>query len=77
MVGTVFGAVFGLALVASGLAADMLGRKRVLVAGTLLFSVGILGSGFAVAFGFFMYASLVWLFKRDYIADGEPQGGRR
>ncbi len=51
MVGTVFGAVFGLALVASGLAADMLGRKRVLVAGTLLFSVGILGSGFAKGIG--------------------------
>ena len=46
-VGTVFGAVFGLALMASGLAADLLGRKRVLVAGTILFSVGILGSGFA------------------------------
>ena len=50
-VGTVFGAVFGLALVASGLAADLLGRKRVLVAGTLLFSVGILGSGFAKGIG--------------------------
>lgn len=50
-VGTVFGAVFGLALVASGLAADLLGRKRVLVAGTLLFSVGILGSGFARGIG--------------------------
>ena len=50
-VGTVFGAVFGLALVVSGLAADLLGRKRVLVAGTLLFSVGILGSGFAKSIG--------------------------
>ena len=50
-VGTVFGAVFGLALVVSGLAADLLGRKRVLVAGTLLFSVGILGSGFAKGIG--------------------------
>jgi MFS family permease len=50
-VGTVFGAVFGLALMASGLAADLLGRKRVLVAGTLLFSVGILGSGFAKGIG--------------------------
>ena len=50
-VGTVFGAVFGLALMASGLAADLLGRKRVLVVGTLLFSVGILGSGFAKGIG--------------------------
>ena len=50
-VGTVFGAVFGLALAASGLAADLLGRKRVLVAGTLLFSVGIFGSGFAKGIG--------------------------
>jgi MFS family permease len=50
-VGTVFGAVFGLALVVSGLAADLLGRKRVLVAGTVLFSVGILGSGFAKGIG--------------------------
>ena len=50
-VGTVFGAVFGLALMVSGLAADLLGRKRVLVVGTLLFSVGILGSGFAKGIG--------------------------
>ena len=42
-----------------------------------LYSAGVTGSGFAVAFSFFMYASLVWLFKRDYIADGEPQGGGR
>ena len=54
MVGSVFGAVFGLALVVSGLAADLLGRKRVLVAGTLLFSVGILGSGFARGIGAMM-----------------------
>lgn len=51
VVGTVFGAVFGLALVASGLAADLLGRKRVLVAGTVLFSIGIFGSGFAKGIG--------------------------
>ena len=47
MVGTVFGAVFGFSLVGSGLAADFLGRKRVLVVGTLLFSLGVCGSGFA------------------------------
>ena len=50
-VGTVFGAVFGLALMVSGLAADLLGRKHVLVAGTLLFSIGIFGSGFARGIG--------------------------
>lgn len=55
MVGTVFGAVFGLVLVASGLAADLLGRKRVLVAGTVVFSVGILGSGFAKGIGGMMF----------------------
>ena len=47
MVGTVFGAVFGICLVGSGLAADFIGRKRVLVVGTLLFSLGVFGSGFA------------------------------
>jgi len=49
MVGTVFGAVFGFSLVGSGLAADFLGRKRVLVVGTLLFSLGVFCSGFAAA----------------------------
>ncbi len=47
MVGSVFGAVFGLALVGSGLAADFIGRKRTLVVGTLLFSLGVFVSGFA------------------------------
>ena len=47
MVGTVFGAVFGISLVGSGLAADFIGRKRTLVVGTLLFSLGVLVSGFA------------------------------
>ena len=51
LVGSVFGAVFGLALVGSGLAADFIGRKRVLVFGTLLFSIGVLGSGFASGLG--------------------------
>jgi len=50
LVGTVFGAVFGFTLVGSGLAADFIGRKRVLVAGTLLFSLGVFGSGFAQGF---------------------------
>ena len=47
MVGTVFGAVFGFTLIGSGLASDFIGRKRVLVVGTLLFSASVLLSGFA------------------------------
>jgi len=54
LVGTVFSAVFGLSLVGSGLAADFFGRKRVLVLGTLLFSLGVLGSGFAMGLGLMM-----------------------
>lgn len=46
-VGSVFAAVFGFGLVASGLASDFLGRKRVLVVGTLLFSAAVLWAGFA------------------------------
>lgn len=47
IVGTVFGAVFGLSLVGSGFAADFIGRKRILVVGSFLFSVGVFVSGFA------------------------------
>ena len=47
MVGTVFGAVFGLSILFSGFAADFLGRKRVVVIGTLLFSLGVLMTGFS------------------------------
>lgn len=47
LVGSVFSVVFGLSLVGSGLAADFLGRKRVLVLGTFLFSLGVLGCGFS------------------------------
>ena len=46
-VGTVFSAVFGICLVLSGLAADLFGRKLVIVAGTALFSLSIAASGFA------------------------------
>ena len=53
-VGSVFGSVFGMALVVSGVAADLFGRKRVLVAGTQIFSAGILGSGFARGVGWMM-----------------------
>ena len=47
VVGTVFGTVFGLSIVGSGIAADFIGRKRTLVVGTLMFSIGVLVSGFA------------------------------
>ena len=51
MVGTVFGAVFGLSILFSGFAADFLGRKRVVVVGTLLFSLGVLLTGFSSGIG--------------------------
>jgi len=50
-VGSVFGAVFGLAVVVAGIAADFLGHKRVLVAGTVVFSLGIFCCGFAGGVG--------------------------
>lgn len=51
MVGSIFGTVFGFSLIGSGLAADFFGRKRVLVIGTLLFSLGVFFSGFAAGLG--------------------------
>lgn len=51
LVGTVFMVVFGLAIVGSGLASDLFGRKRVLVLGVILYSLGALGSGFAHGIG--------------------------
>ena len=53
-VGSVFGWVFGLVIVVAGVAADLLGRKRVLVAGVLLFSVGICACGFSGGVGSMM-----------------------
>ena len=47
MVGTVFGAVFGISILFSEFAADFLGRKHVVVVGTLVFSLGVLLAGFA------------------------------
>ena len=47
MVRTVFGAVFGISILFAGFAADFLGRKRVVVVGTLVFSLGVLLAGFA------------------------------
>jgi len=51
LVSSVFTFVFGLMLVGSGFAADFLGRKRVLLVGTLLFSLGVFGSGCATGIG--------------------------
>lgn len=47
LVGTVFGAVFGVSILFAGFAADFLGRKRVVVVGTAVFSLGILLAGFS------------------------------
>ena len=47
LVGSVFGAVFGIAILFAGFAADFIGRKRVVVAGTVVFSLGVLLAGFA------------------------------
>lgn len=52
-VGSLFSAVFGLMLLASGLCADFFGRKKTIVVGTLLFSAAILGCGFAEGLGLF------------------------
>ena len=47
MVGTVFGTVFGISILFAGFAADFLGRKRVVVVGTFVFSVGVFLAGFS------------------------------
>jgi len=54
LVGTVFSAVFGVALVGSGLASDFFGRKKVLLIGVALFSLGVMGCGFAQGIGCMM-----------------------
>ena len=51
LVGTVFGAVFGLSILFAGFAADFLGRKRVVVIGTAVFSSGVLLAGFSTGLG--------------------------
>ena len=53
-VGTVFTIVFGICMVGSGLASDLFGRKRVLLIGVVLYSLGAIGSGFAQGVGFLM-----------------------
>lgn len=47
MVGTVFGVVFGIAILFAGFAADFLGRKLVVVIGTAVFSIGVFLAGFS------------------------------
>ncbi|MCQ2391698.1 MAG: MFS transporter [Kiritimatiellae bacterium] len=47
LVGSAFTLVFGVVLMFSGLAADFFRRKWMIVCGTLIFSLGILGTGFA------------------------------
>ena len=51
LVSSVFTFVFGLMMPFAGLAADLLRRKWVLVAGSVLFAVGIFCSGFASGLG--------------------------
>jgi len=51
LVGSTFTLVFGLMMPFAGLAADLLRRKWVLVAGSFLFAFGIFFSGFATGIG--------------------------
>lgn len=51
LVGSTFTLVFGLTIPFAGLAADLLRRKWVLIAGALIFSIGIFVSGFATGIG--------------------------
>jgi len=51
LVGSAFTLVFGLAIPFGGVLADFLSRKWMIVAGTLLFSVGIFSSGMASGVG--------------------------
>ena len=56
LVGSAFTLVFGLVIPFAGTAADFLRRKWMIVAGTLLFSVGIFASGFASGLGLLLVA---------------------
>ena len=51
LISSVFTLVFGLSMPFAGLVADLFNRKRVLVFGAFLFSVGIFVSGFAAGLG--------------------------
>lgn len=52
LVGSVFTLVFGLVIPFAGLAADFFRRKWMVVLGALVFSIGVLSSGFATGIGF-------------------------
>ena len=56
LVGSAFTFIFGLVIPFAGTAADFLRRKRMIVVGTLLFSVGIFASGFASGLGLLLVA---------------------
>ena len=56
LVGSAFTLAFGIVIPFAGLAADFLRRKWIIVAGTLLFSFGILLSGFATGLGMLLIA---------------------
>lgn len=56
MVGTAFLLCYGIVVPFAGIAADLLRRKWVIVAGVTLFSVGVFASGFAAGLGLFFVA---------------------
>ena len=56
LVGGAFSLAFGIVIPFAGMAADFFRRKWILVAGSLLFSVGILLSGFASGLGMLLIA---------------------
>lgn len=56
MVGTAFLCCYGIVVPFAGIAADLLRRKWVIVAGVALFSVGVFISGFATGLGLFFVA---------------------
>ena len=56
LVGTAFTLAFGVMMPFAGLAADFFRRKWILVAGSLLFSIGILLSGFTSGLGLLLIA---------------------
>lgn len=56
LVGSAFTLAFGIVIPFAGMAADFFRRKWILVAGTVLFSTGILLSGFATGLGMLLIA---------------------
>ena len=51
LISSTFTLVFGLVMPFAGLTADLFNRKRVLIAGSFLFAIGIFASGFATGLG--------------------------